>query len=462
LTQSPLFLKVFVWFGLTLLAMVMALVVTSQIFDPEIVGLRWKPVLEGGLLDPYGAGAAKAYETEGQAGLRRYLKRTVLNQEVHFYLFDASGKELTGLPLRDWVRELAEDPNVGEDMQVKVSLGRTMAVSTVKGSNGALYRVVLDIPRHTGSLTPVFGKGWLWGAVTALLVLAGVCYWIARKFTMPVVEVCDAARSLASGDLSARVVNPKLLQRRDEFSQLAQDFNAMASRIESLVSAKQRLFWDISHELRSPLTRLSLALGMARRKANPEVVPAMDRIERETEQLNALIEQLLTLARITGGTSPSLTEQIELASLVKSIADDAAFEAGGTNRSVRLEVKGTATITGASELLRSAIENVVRNAVKFTAEATAVSILVEPQGAGKAIVIHVRDHGPGVPESELDRLFEVFYRVPETRASTAGSGLGLAITNQAVLAHGGWVKARNAEGGGLEVQIGLPVNTPAE
>jgi two-component system sensor histidine kinase CpxA len=125
-------------------------------------------------------------------------------------------------------------------------------------------------------------------------------------------------------------------------------------------------------------------------------------------------------------------------------------------------VKGTATITGASDLLRSAIENVVRNAVRFTAEGTAVSILMAPQGAGKAILIHVRDHGPGVPESELERLFEVFYRVPETRDSTAGSGLGLAITNQAVLAHGGWVKAFNAQGGGLEVQIGLPVNAAAE
>lgn len=188
----------------------------------------------------------------------------------------------------------------------------------------------------------------------------------------------------------------------------------------------------------------------------------MDRIERETEQLNRLIEQLLTLARITGGTGPSLSEEVDLVALVTSIADDAAFEASSVNRSVRLDVKGTGTVAGTSELLRSAIENVVRNAVRYTAEGTAVSILLERQRDGKAILIRVRDHGPGVPEPELERLFEVFYRVAETRESIAGSGLGLAITNQAVLAHGGWVKAHNAEGGGLEVQIGLPVKAAAE
>jgi two-component system sensor histidine kinase CpxA len=428
-----------------------------QVFDPEIVGLQWTPVLESVSLDPYGAGAARAYEAEGQAGLRLYLERIVVREDVHLHLFDASGKDLTGFPLRRGVQEFARHPIEGREVRAKVSFGQTLVASSVTGPSGTHYRVVLAIPRHEGSVMPVFGQGWIWGALAALLVLSAVCYGIARALTSPVIRVCEAARSLADGDLSARVSNPQILERHDEFSQLGRDFNAMASRIELLVNAKQRLLWDISHELRSPLTRLSLALAMARRKANPEAAPAMDRIEREAENLNRLIEQLLTLARITGGTGPSLAEEIDLEALVTSIADDAAFEASGVSRSVRLEVKGAGTVAGASELLRSAIENVVRNAVRYTAEGTAVSILVEPQRDGKAILIHVRDHGPGVPEPELDRLFEVFYRVPETRDSTAGSGLGLAIANQAVLAHGGWVKAFNAEGGGLEVQIGLPV-----
>lgn len=457
MTRSPLFLKVFFWFWLTLFAMVSALVVTLQVFDPEIFGLRWTPVLESLSLDPYGAGAATAFEAEGQAGLRRYLERVVRHGDVHVYLFDASGKDLTGFPLRRGVERLAAHPSEGREIQTRVSFGQTLAATSVMGPSGARYRVVLEISRNRGSLAPVFGQGWIWGAVAAILVLSVVCYWIARALTSPVISVCEAARSLADGDLSARVVNPRILERRDEFSELGRDFNAMASRIEALVNAKQRLLWDISHELRSPLTRLSLALGMARRKATPEAAPAMDRMERETEQLNRLIEQLLTLARITGGTGPTLTEEIDLVALVTSVADDAAFEASGANRSVRLEVNGAGTVAGASDLLRSAIENVVRKAVRYTAEGTAVSISLESQGDGKAILIRVRDHGPGVPEPELDRLFEVFYRVAETRDSTAGSGLGLAIANQAVLAHGGWVRACNTDGGGLEVQIGLPV-----
>ena len=462
MTRSPLFLKVFVWFWLTLLAMVSALVVTVQFFDPEIVGLRWRPVLGGVSLDPYGGGAARAYEAEGQAGLRRFIERVVLHQDVHLYLFDESGKDLTGFPLRRGVQEFAGQPIEAREIRAKVSFGQTMVASSVAGASGTRYRVVLTIPRREGSVMPVFGQGWIWGTAAALLVLSVVCYWVARALTSPVIRVCEAARSLADGDLSARVASPQILERHDEFAQMGHDFNAMASRIESLVNAKQRLLWDISHELRSPLTRLSLALAMARRKANPEAVPAMDRIERETEQLNRLIQQLLTLARITGGTGPALTEEIDLGALVTSIADDAAFEASGVNRSVHLEVKASGSVAGTSELLRSAIENVVRNAVRFTAEGTAVSILVEPQVDSKAILIRVRDHGPGVPEPELDRLFEVFYRVAETRDSTAGSGLGLAIANQAVLAHGGWVKAFNAQGGGLEVQIGLPVKAAAE
>ncbi len=457
MTRSPLFLKVFVWFWLTLLAMLSVLVVTVQVSDPEIVGLRWTPVLESVSLDPYGASAARAYEAEGRVGLRRFIERVVRHQDVLLYLFDQSGKELTAFVLRRGVREFAGQPIEAREIRATVSFGQTLVASSVVGPSGSRYRVVLAIPRRQGSVIPVFGQGWLWGGVAAVLVLSLVCYRVASALTSPVLRVCEAARSFADGDLSVRVASPQILDRHDEFAQLGRDFNAMASRIESLVNAKQRLLWDISHELRSPLTRLSLALAMARRKANPEVVPAMDRIERETEQLNRLIQQLLTLARITGGTGPALTEEIDLSALVTSIADDAAFEASGVNRSVKLEVKGGGNVAGNGELLRSAIENVVRNAVRFTAEGTAVSIVVERTGDGKEILIYVRDHGPGVPEPELDRLFEVFYRVPETRDANAGSGLGSAIANQAVLAHGGWVKALNAQGGGLEVQIGLPV-----
>jgi two-component system sensor histidine kinase CpxA len=198
---------------------------------------------------------------------------------------------------------------------------------------------------------------------------------------------------------------------------------------------------------------------MARRRSTPDAMPALDRMERETEHLNRLIEQLLTLARITGGMGPALTDQVDLIEVVREVASDAAFEASGMNRSVRLDAEREGlTVPGSRDLLRSAIENVVRNALRYTAEGSEVLISAGLQEDRKSVLIQVRDHGPGVPEPALEHLFEVFYRAPETRDATAGSGLGLAITSQVVLAHGGWVKALNAPGGGLEVRIGVPVH----
>jgi two-component system sensor histidine kinase CpxA len=161
-----------------------------------------------------------------------------------------------------------------------------------------------------------------------------------------------------------------MAKRNDEFADLARDFDEMAVRIGTLVHVQERLLWDISHELRSPLTRLSLALGIARRKAGPDAKPMLDRIERETELLNRLIQHLLTIACIKGGAAPPMNESIDLADLVSDVASDADFEARGLNRSVSCAVMPCHT-TGSRDLLKSATENAVRNAIRHTGEGTA-------------------------------------------------------------------------------------------
>lgn len=311
------------------------------------------------------------------------------------------------------------------------------------------------MPRTLGSVSPSFGLGWFWGGLTSLAALSAICFLAARGLAGPLSLVCDASRRIASGELEVRVSDQRLLARHDEFADLAHDFNAMAGRIEQLVASKQQLLWDISHELRSPLTRLGLALSVARRKCSPEASPSLDRMQRESENLNRLIEQLLTLARISGGSGPALNEQIELGALVAEVAEDARFEASCFNRTLVLGECATVHVVGARALLRSAVENVVRNAIRFTAEGTAAVVTVTAARDRGEATIRVMDHGPGVPEEALNRLFDAFYRVPETKEKIAGSGLGLAITNQVVLAHGGWVRARNRTGPGLEVEIGL-------
>jgi two-component system sensor histidine kinase CpxA len=263
---------------------------------------------------------------------------------------------------------------------------------------------------------------------------------------------------LAEGNLGARVAT-KLTKRRDEIGDLGRDFNGMAERLESMVKAQQRLLGDISHELRSPLARLGVALGLARQRSGPEATASLDRIERESDNLNEMISQLLTLTRLESGTDGRKRSEVDLSALVHEVAEDADFEAHSLNRSVQVVVSDSCSINGVEELLRSAVENVVRNAVRFTAEGTAVEIALKRQnGSGDNFaVISVRDRGNGVPEEALEKIFRPFYRTEDARdrQSGGGTGLGLAITERAVRMHGGSVQATNAPGGGLSVEMKL-------
>jgi two-component system sensor histidine kinase CpxA len=304
-----------------------------------------------------------------------------------------------------------------------------------------------------------------------MLLGAASCYWLARYLTAPVAKLRTATNDLASGNLSARV-GPSLGKRRDELASLGSDFDRMAEKIESLLNSQRRLLGDISHELRSPLARLNVALELARQRAGPEATTALQRIQHEAENLNEMIGQLLALTRLETGTQEVSKNQFDLAKLVRDIAEDADFEARSRNRSVRLCAAETCMVEGNEELLRPAIENVVRNAIQYTAEKSEVEIDIKangrPQLASSLPVgnedgvaeITVRDHGAGVPESALAQIFRPFYRVDDSRdRESGGAGLGLAITERAVRLHGGTVTALNAPEGGLIVRINLPTHT---
>jgi two-component system sensor histidine kinase CpxA len=260
-------------------------------------------------------------------------------------------------------------------------------------------------------------------------------------------------------------VTPKLSRRRDEIGQLGRDFDLMAERLESMVRAQHRLLGDISHELRSPLARLGVALGLARQRSGATANGALDRIERESENLNEMISQLLILTRLESGTDGRKRTDVDLTSLLREVADDADFEARSINREVHVVSADNCSISGVEELLRSAIENVVRNGVRYTPEGTAVEVALRRQnGAGENFaVISVRDHGLGVPEESLEKIFRPFYRTEDARdrQSGGGTGLGLAITERAVRMHGGAIKAVNAPGGGLAVEMKLLLTTGA-
>jgi two-component system sensor histidine kinase CpxA len=284
-------------------------------------------------------------------------------------------------------------------------------------------------------------------------------YGFFRYSTLPLRRLRKVTQQLAGGDLTARV-GEGLVHRKDEVADLGRDVDRMAERIESLVTAHQRLIRDVSHELRSPLARLNVALELARQSAGPAHNAPFDRIERESDRLNELIGQLLMLTKLESESGSIKRGEFDIAALVIEIATDADFEARNNNRQVVATVSEKVLLNGNSELLRQAIENLVRNAVRYTDQGTSVEISIKKKAASGRNWVHieVRDHGPGVPESALYDIFRPFYRVNDARErQSGGTGVGLAISDRAVRLHGGSLRAFNAPGGGLVMEMELPL-----
>src|ERR1700733_131107 len=280
-------------------------------------------------------------------------------------------------------------------------------------------------------------------------------------FTRPVARLREAARQLAQGNLSARVREPGKRSRifkEDEFDALVHGFNHMAERLESLVNAQKLLLRDVSHELRSPLARLNVALELSREDADPTMSTHLDRIERETERLNQLIGQLLTLSSMEAAESPGKFERVSLKQLLEEMIPDATYEAQQRDASVDLHADCECVVQGRRELLYRAIENVVRNAVRYTEAGTQVEIRLRQDHQNHVAAVEISDRGPGIPESEVESIFRPFHRVDAARsAQTGGFGVGLAISERAVKLHNGQIRASNRAGGGTTIQISLPL-----
>jgi len=300
------------------------------------------------------------------------------------------------------------------------------------------------------------------GLIIAIISSGIMCYFLSWYLTKPIVRLRAVTRQLAAGDLTARTGAPKST-RSDEVAGLMRDFDAMAERLETLLKAQSRLLNDISHELRSPLARLNVALGLARQRAGMESTDMLDRIELEASRLNELIGRILTLARLEDGEQLVPQTPVPLDELVSSVTEDAEFEAQARHCHVHTSIaEGDWKVRGNASLLHSAVENVVRNAIRYTQEGTSVEVSLnsETSGGVQEAVLRVSDAGPGVPSDSLSKLFEPFYRLDDARGrQTGGVGLGLAITERAVRFHGGKVAAYNRDGNGLMVEIRLPLTT---
>ncbi len=355
-------------------------------------------------------------------------------------------------------------PEVTGVEEVEVLARQTGATSAKSEEARELLAVVLDRPEGRFVAVSVQRKPSIWvfflGPDTLLPRLIGIVLvtgllsvLLARYLSRPIRTLRAATRELGEGDLSVRV-SPKLGSADSETLALGHEMDRMAERIEALLDGQKRLLRDVSHELRSPLARLNIALELVRRRSPPEAKEALDRIEREALRLEEMIAELLTLSRLEAGATIERSS-VDLSALVESVGEDVRFEAEEAGKKLELAAERGVTLQGNEELLRRTIENIMRNAVRFTEPGTAVDVTLTLRG--QAATLEVRDHGPGVPEPALEAIFEPFFRVEEHRAKRGGgAGIGLAIAKRAAAAHSGSLRAENASGGGLRVELCLP------
>lgn len=290
--------------------------------------------------------------------------------------------------------------------------------------------------------------------VIALILSASISFLLAQFIIKPVTRLREAGHLVASGDLSARVL-PAMGQRQDALADLARDFDVMTERVAESLATQRQLMRDVSHELRSPLARLQALVSVAEQRGDPSNSDFLQRLEGELERLDLLIGDILSFSKLQTQETVTRT-RTDIVDLLRTIVDDAGIETEANQKPITLNSPEQLVIEVDHWLMQSAIENIVRNALRHTKENTAVAISVN-ESAGEA-TITVDDHGPGVPESALEAMFLPFYRIEDGRPTHTGSGgIGLAIAARAAALHGGVITAQNRDSGGLRVTLSVPL-----
>jgi len=450
--MKSLFLRIFLSFWMAQALFVVLAILVTLALRPR--GSSWENLRTTALNDAVGE-----YEQGGAQAAREYLDGLQNTQHVRAYLFNELGEEVTRRGAPDWAMRVFNSGSAVPHDGFIIPAPKVLKESRASSDGQHKFTLVMGLPPGPRVFLGPRGMpftGLIIGVITSGLVV----YLLSWYLTKPIVRLRAVTRQLAAGDLTARTGAP-VSRRRDEVASLMRDFDGMAERLETLVNAQSRLLNDISHELRSPLARLNVALGLARQRAGVESADMLDRIELEASRLNELIGRILTLARLEDGEQRVPQTPVALGELVANVAEDAEFEAQERHCHVRTVVpEGDWGVRGNDSLLHSAVENVVRNAIRYTQEGTSVEIELssEEKAGRREAVLNVSDSGPGVPPDALGKLFEPFYRLDDARGRlTGGVGLGLAITERAVRFHGGKVTAFNRAGGGLRVEMRLPL-----
>ena len=452
-SHATTILKIFLWFWATVAVTGISLVL-AFILQPLGVASRWHASLAD-TTHFFGSAAVAALDQGGIAAASEYIHRLSVDAQIHACIFDAAGTPLAGTFCPEFTA-MAMHVAEGKPEDFAIREGFIRMAVPIKRANGPAYIYASELvagPRAALGTDPlvILLRGGL-----ALIVSGLVCYFLTLYLTAPILRLRTAALQITGGQLSVRAER-KMESRRDELGDLVRAFNQMADKTEHLISSQRQLVYDVSHEFRSPLARLNVSLDLLRRRGCED--SALIRMETDLRMLNEMIGRLLTVAKLEATSTLHAPLQVDLNSLLESVVGDAAFEA--QEKGIHFEVVQSADLSVLAEptLLRSAIENVLRNAVRYTHTETMVEVLLGPDPVmttNEAILV-IRDHGPGVPEEDLANIFKPFYRVSDSRSQeTGGVGLGLAITERIVRLHRGSIHALNAPNGGLQVEMRFP------
>lgn len=453
--MRSLFFKIFVifWIAQSLIFVIStALIINRRIPRPAFLS----PIFDD--LRSDSANAVSAFESKGCSGLLEYAQ----TRRYTIALKDDAGNNLCA---SGYVPQVNLRPASADQLTGVEAANYCIWSREAMSRSGRKYIYLIAVPlRHEHHSWYGDLLHFAFPQLPVAIAIGGLTTFVlVLVFTRPVARLRKAARELAHGNLATRVKEgpPSRagILRGDEFHALVHDFNHMAERLESLVNAQRLLLRDVSHELRSPLARLSVALELSREDADATMGTHLDRIQRETERLNQLIGQLLTLSSMEAVEGSERFEPVSLKNLLEEMLPDAKYEAQQREAAVKLDAECDCVIEGRRELIYRAIENVVRNAIRYTEAGSEVQVRLRHLGEGsaEAAVVEVSDRGPGIPESERESVFRPFYRVdPARSAHTGGFGVGLAIAERAVKLHKGETRVLARDGGGTTIQMMFP------
>jgi two-component system sensor histidine kinase CpxA len=444
--RQSLYAKIFLWFCATIILTLLVTLASAALLGSQPFGRRWMATTQ----DLYAHTAIDFYESGGGASLQRYLDLLASSSTVKGQLLDDEGRDVLGHPVSpDGAAVLAQAKRTGEST---MGLGRVWSAASPVRDAGRSYTFLMVVHPSRAAFDGTFARSMLPRLALGILLVALCCLLLARHITRPILVLERAATELASGSLTVRAL-PQIAGRKDELARMASAFDHMAERIQTLIQTQQEMLGHISHELRSPLTRVAVSLELLRRGDGD----SMEQMQTDLNRLNQMIGQILELTRmdLQHGVLVA-TERIDLRAMLAAIARDAAFEGRERGQRVECDIDMPCVVMGDHALLRSCCENVVRNALLYTKAGNVIRIALS-RTADQAQIL-VEDDGDGVPEEALPRLFEMFYRVGAlSERHPEGTGFGLAIAQRIVTTHGGTISANRVLPHGLSVWIMLPI-----